>query len=430
MVQEVKIRNFMSFKDEVTFSFEATRDKTFEEYQVVEVAKGVRLLRFALVYGANASGKTNLLRVFDFLSHFWFTSTKDQDAPTRVIPFKLDQNTPSEPSRFEVKFYVNDTKYWYILEIDSHKVYKEKLFFYKSSQPTMLFSKELKDGQSVISFNGAVIKISKAAQEEISLKCLANMSLFAARNQVNVLMPEIDAAKDWMRLHIMPGINPQTYIFDYAGERMLKDQNMKSYLLDFVQKADFNITGVRTDIVKKAFSQQQFEMIMERMDIPPIEKENLKQNPSFELLETTFEHTVQNERGTEKYILPNSLQSDGTTRTFGIEAAIYQALKTESMIHIDEIEASLHPELVEFILQKFLAEKGNRSQLLITTHYDPLMNTVNDLLRSDSVWFTEKNEAGSTKLYSLVEFKGLKRISSLQKTYRNGQFGALPNIKG
>lgn len=399
MIQEVKVRNFMSFKDGVTFSFEATRDKTFEEYQVVEVAKGVRLLRFALVYGANASGKSNLLRVFDFLSRFWFTSTKDQDASTRVIPFRLDQNTPGESSRFEIKFYVGETKYWYVLELDSHKVYEEKLFFYKSSQPTQLFSRELKDGQSVISFNGNVVKISKAAQEEISLKCLANMSLFAARNQVNVLMPEIDAAKDWMRLHIMPGINPQTYMFDYAGERMLKDQDMKSYLLDFVHKADFNITGVRTDIVSES-------------------------------VETTFEHTVQNERGTEKYTLPNNLQSDGTTRTFGIEAAIYQALKTQSMIHIDEIEASLHPELVEFILQKFLAEKGNRSQLLITTHYDPLLNTVNDLLRSDSVWFTEKDEAGSTKLYSLVEFKGLKRISSLQKAYRNGQFGALPNIKG
>lgn len=429
MIQEVKIRNFMSFKDEVTFSFEATRDKTFEDYEVIEVAEGVRLLRFALVYGANASGKSNLLHVFDFLYGFWFSRTKDLDASTRVIPFKFDQNTPNQPSRFEVKFYVNETKYWYILELDSHRVYEEELFYYKTVQPTMLFSRRLQGNQSVISFNSAVVKISKAAQEEISLKCLANMSLFAARNQVNVSMPEIDAAKDWMRTRIMQGINPKTFMFDYAGEQMLKDQEMKSYLLEFVHKADFNITGVRTDIVKKAISQQQLELILSRTDIPPIEKENLKQNPSFDSIETTFEHTVQNERGVEKYTLPNALQSDGTTRTFGIEAAIYRALKSESMIHIDEIEASLHPELVEFILQKFLATK-NRSQLLITTHYDPLLNTVNDLIRSDSVWFTEKEESGATRLYSLVEFKGLKRISSLQKAYRNGLFGALPNIKG
>ena len=127
--------------------------------------------------------------------------------------------------------------------------------------------------------------------------------------------------------------------------------------------------------------------------------------------------------------MPNNLQSDGTTRTFGIEAAIYSAMKAGAFLHIDEIEASLHPDLVEFILQKFLATK-NRSQLLITTHYDPLLNTVDDLLRRDSVWFTDKVESGSTNLYSLVEFKGLKRIASLQRAYRNGIFGALPNIKG
>lgn len=429
MLHEVRVRNFVSFKDEVTFSFEATRDNTFDDYQVIEVAKGVRLLRFALVYGANASGKSNLLRVFDFLSRFWFTSTKDQDAATGVIPFRLDQNTPNEPSRFEVRFFVGETKYCYILELDSRTVHEEKLFFYKSAQPTMLFSRSLKDGQSVISFNGAVLKISKAAQEEISLKCLANMSLFAARNQVNVLMPEVDAAKDWMRMHIMPGINPQTSMLRYAEDCMLKDQNVKSYLLDFVHKADFNITGVHTDVVKKAFNSQQLESIMGRTDIPEAEKDNLRLNPSFPFPETYFEHTVHNERGAEVYTLPNNLQSDGTTRTLGIEAAIYQALKSESLIHIDEIEASLHPELVEFILQKFLATKGNRSQLLITTHYDPLLNTVNDLIRADSVWFTEKDEAGSTKLFSLVEFRGIKRIASLQKAYRNGQFGALPNIK-
>lgn len=104
-------------------------------------------------------------------------------------------------------------------------------------------------------------------------------------------------------------------------------------------------------------------------------------------------------------------------------------MNSGAFLHIDEVEASLHPDLVEFILQKFLATK-NRSQLLITTHYDPLLNTVDDLLRRDSVWFTDKAESGATTLYSLVEFKGLKRIASLQRAYRNGIFGALPNIKG
>ena len=102
MIQELKIKNFLSFKDEVTFSFEATKDKTFEDYQVVEVTKGVRLLRFALVYGANASGKSNLLNVFDFLSSFWFSKAANVDEPTGAIPFKLDKVTPNQIGRAHV----------------------------------------------------------------------------------------------------------------------------------------------------------------------------------------------------------------------------------------------------------------------------------------------------------------------------------------
>ena len=148
-----------------------------------------------------------------------------------------------------------------------------------------------------------------------------------------------------------------------------------------------------------------------------------------ETVRTDFEHTVRNARGVEKYDLPNNLQSDGTRRTFGVETAVYEALKGEKMLTIDEIESSLHPDLVEFIIQQFL-QTHNRSQLLVTSHYDPLLNTVDDLMRKDSVWFMEKGEDGGSSLYSLVEFKGLNKISSFQKSYRNGVFGALPNIIG
>ncbi len=145
MIQELKIKNFLSFKEEVTFSFEATKDTFAEDIQVVEVAEGVRLLRFAMVYGANASGKSNLLEAFGFLHHFWFEKPDDMDEETRVIPFKLDNLTPNEPSTFELIFYVDSTKYWYQLELDEKQVYFEKLSYYKSVQPTMLFERELKE---------------------------------------------------------------------------------------------------------------------------------------------------------------------------------------------------------------------------------------------------------------------------------------------
>lgn len=429
MIQEIKAQNFKSFKDEISFSFEATRDKSFEDYQVVEVAPGMRLLRFALVYGANASGKSNLLEIIDFLRMFWFNKPTDLDEATGTIPFQLDRETPDQPSRFEIKFYVGTIRYWYVLELDERRVYAEKLYYYKSTQPTSLFSREWKEGQSIISINTTVMKVSRAAQEELSLKCLPNMSFFAARNQVNISIPEIDMAKDWMRERILPAITPDTQMFMYASEKMAKDSKLRDYILDFVHQADFNITGVKSDIVRQQMTPELVNYLVASEGIPASEKERLLKEQSFETIETTFEHTVRNERGVEKYSLPTELQSAGTRRTIGVEAAIYSALEKEAFLHIDEVEASLHPELVEFILQRFLST-NNRSQLLVTTHYDPLLNTADDLIRRDSVWFTDKKENGATIVYSLVEFKGLKRIASLQKAYRNGLFGALPNIKG
>ena len=111
MIQELKIKNFLSFKDEVTFSFEASNDKFAEDYQVVKINDNTRLLRFAVVYGYNASGKSNLLKAFEFLSDFWFAKRDDIDEKTGIIPFKLDLLSPNEHTSFELVFYVDDTKY-------------------------------------------------------------------------------------------------------------------------------------------------------------------------------------------------------------------------------------------------------------------------------------------------------------------------------
>lgn len=430
MIQELKFKNFKSFKDEVTLSFEATKDTTFEDYHVVEVASGVRLLRFAMIYGANASGKSNLLDAIDFLQNFLFSKADDITDSTGTIPFKLDAVTPGEPSEFSLKFYVGATKYWYELKLTPTQVLSEKLYFYDTAQPKKLFDRKFENGQSVISFNPATVKISAAAKEEISLKCLPNMSFFAARNQVNIAIEKIDIARDWLRKNIMPMISPTFGMFDYASDKMYNNDALKSYLLDFVHQADFNISDVKSDKVSEKLPQQFVNMILADDSAPEEVKEKIKAEQMITRIQTMFEHTVKNERGIERYLMSTESQSEGTKRTIGIEAAVYNAMEMESFLYIDEIESSLHPELVEFILQKFLSKKC-RAQMLVTTHYDMLLNSVgDDLIRKDSVWFTEKKENGSSDLYSLVEYKGLNRISSFQKAYRNGVFGALPNIKG
>ena len=168
MIQEIKIKNFRSFKDEVTFSFEASNDKFAEDSQVVQINENTRLLRFAVVYGYNASGNSNLLDAFDFLYKFWFYKPNDMDERTRTTPFKLDKFSPTEPTKIELIFYVEDIKYSYLLELDEHQVYLEKLSYYKSVQPTKLFERRLENGQSVIDFN---LKISNIVKEKITVEC-------------------------------------------------------------------------------------------------------------------------------------------------------------------------------------------------------------------------------------------------------------------
>ena len=105
MIQEIRIKNFLSFRNEVVLSFEATKDKTFEDCQVVNVTPEVRLLRFALIMGANASGKSNLLNAIDFLRGFWTDIKNDVNEETGAIPFLLDPETSNEPSEFNIIFY-------------------------------------------------------------------------------------------------------------------------------------------------------------------------------------------------------------------------------------------------------------------------------------------------------------------------------------
>ena len=393
----------------------------------MEVTPGVRLLRFAMIYGANASGKSNLLRAFDFLRYFWFNSQTDINDETEVIPFLLDQETPNKHSNFELIFYVGDKKYDYVLELDKNQIYYEKLSFYTSVQPTMLFERSLNDSQSVIKFNPSVVKISSVAKEKISIECLKNMSFFAARDKVNISIPEIDDAKNWMKKHIMPTITSETDLYNFAERKSHEDNTLKQYILNFLKEADYNITNISSEIIKKRIPDDYLEFMLNNDNVPKQEKERLKTEKTIQQINTSFEHTVHTSRGIEKYLLPSFYESTGTLRTFGIETVIYNLIKSESFLSIDEIETSLHPQLLKYILLNFLREKS-RSQLIISTHYDPLLNEIDEIFRKDSVWFTEKNNSGHSELYSLIEFNGLNRLSSIQKAYNNGKFGAFPEI--
>lgn len=426
MIQELKVKNFFSFKDEVTLSFQASKDKFAQDSQVFELNNKTRLLRYAIIYGYNASGKSNILKVFDFLSSFWNNKSVDMDDKTGVVPFRLDRESKNQPSRFELIFFVEDKKYNYILELDEHQVNLEKLTYYPGSQPVLLFERTNRDGKSLIRFNNSSAKadkIDEVTAVAISSKCLKNISFFVARNQVNANMPVIDSAKDWLRKKILPTVLPGSSLSDFAKKLTRKDPNFILYILNFLKEADFNITHVNTEVEEKEIPEEALQLFLDLDSIPDEAKANIKKDRNIKRLITYFEHTVENQYGLESYNFLKSDESLGTLRVFGLEAVLYHVMKINGFVPIDEIETSLHPKLLEMVLYYYLKTES-RSQILVATHQDGLLDLTDDLIRKDAVWFAEKKKNGSTDLYKLTDFKGVNRLTSLREAYRNRRFGA------
>ena len=402
MIAEIKFKNMFSYKDENTISFEADKSKDMESYHVVELAENVRLLKLAIVYGANASGKSNLVRICDFIKTFISYTPLNKAEQIQVYPFLLNKVSRDQHSEFSITFYLSQgsrtIRYVYAVVLDQWQVLKETLTYYPSQQPATIFERVNENNVSTIKF-GQKLKVGVAVKEEITLKCLPNMSVFAAYMQVNTHIEEIENILQYLSDKMTPAILPTTALNAYATES-IKENEAKEYLLKYLQEADFNISN-----------------------ITPKEQET----PKGPIKYTIYQHKVVAPDGSiDYYDFPELLESDGTVRTFGLAAHIQKLIRNHAFLAVDEIESSLHPKLIECIIERFLQE-SDHAQLLLTTHFDGLLGE-DDLLRKDNIWFTEKDEDGSSTLYPLTNFKGLNRISSLRKAYKFGKFGAVPNL--
>ena len=392
MIQELKIKNFKSFRDEVELSFEPSGDDRYNS--VVTMPDGVQLLRFAVVLGANASGKSNLLDAVEFLRDFWNNIPATNDDGTNVQPFLMRKSALSYDTEFEIKLYVDGIHYWYQLTVNPEKVCREALFVYLTNRPTKVFCREDVQGVSKLVFNPTVAKLSPAEVDIMTMNCLRNMSVLAVLKKINVAVPYLDNMRRWIDNRMLPLQSGSLSTLSQGAKKMIADsEDFREYLMQFAQEADFNISDIK--IQKMA---------------------------------ALFGHTVEGVTGSESYVLPENCQSTGTKRMVELESLIYTQLKRQAFMCIDEIEASMHPNLMEYILAKFINTPDNQSQLLVSTHYDPILKDIDDLFGKDSVWFTEKGKDGNTTLFSLVDFKGLNKLSSIHRAYMNGQFGALPNV--
>ena len=202
---------------------------------------------------------------------------------------------------------------------------------------------------------------------------------------------------------------------------------MINYIVGFLHEADFNVTDISANVVNRQLTDEAIKFLTEENvsedEDSAREMEHIKKERTIKQIQTVFEHTVENDNGTEIYQMDKKDESVGTMRTFGIEAALYEALKSQSVLPVDEWETSLHPKLQEKMLFEYL-KTNSRSQLIVTTHNDGLLDLVDDLIRKDSVWFTEKKKSGVTDLYKLTDFRGVNRLSSIREAYRNKRFGA------
>lgn len=395
MIAEVRFKNLFSFRDETALSFEATDDKSMEDVHIVEVEPGVRLLKLGIIYGANASGKTNVLNVLDFFGEFLFGFRANKNESLNYEPFLLNGSSVNEPSEIGLTFYVKTKKdyerYVYNVEFFKNTVLYEELLHYKSNRPTTVFERKLENDVSVISFNKQ-IKMSSLVKKEIELKCLPNMSVFTATSMVNTVIKELKVPESYLvEKFLFPSLRSDE---QFPQSLSTADKDYERGILTYLQEADFNITNV---------------------------KYSTKTDPSIRFL-----HTVKNSEGTYNGLFSEEMESAGTLRTFILADYINHLLEEKGLLRIDEMESSLHPKLLEYVIEKFLKSSTDQ-QMLFTTHYDGIL-AEEDLIRKDNIWFTAKGEDGASVLYPLTDFKGLNRISSLQKAYKMGKFGAIPNI--
>ena len=402
MIAEIKFKNMFSFRDETVLSFEADKSKDLESYHVVELAPDVKLLKLAVIYGANASGKSNIIKVCDFIRSFITCTPLNKAELIKIVPFLLNRTSKEQASEFSVSFYAMNgdkaIRYVYSVLLETTHIVRETLIYYLSQQPATVFERSMENNVSSIKF-GQKVKISTAAKEEITLKCLPNMSVFAAYMQVNTNIAEMETALQYLTKQMMPAIVPTSSLSRYA-EEAIKKETAKEYILRYLQEADFNISNISSK-----------------------EQETKKRVVNY----TMYQHKVSSGLGgNDYYEFPELYESDGTIRTFGLASQIQNSIGSNAFLAVDEIESSLHPKLIEYMIERFLKE-SKQAQLLLTTHYDGLLGE-EDLLRKDNIWFAEKNTDGASVLYPLTDFKGLNRISSLQKAYKFGKFGAVPNL--
>lgn len=405
MIVNFSIQNFGSIKDKQTLSFEADTSEHLEDAYVVHTA-GKRLLKLALIYGANASGKTTILKALDFLRDLVVNPKEKKTDILDFSPYLFDANTPEQPTELTIEFVYEGGCYHYEVAFMRQAVILEALYR-DAPEKTLVYKRttDIEEQLTKISF-GDKITLEKSAQQILELNTLWNNTVLGGFLKTNINFEELRRVTDWFGSYLKSIIAPGTRIDTLITNKIKIREIDKIDVIRVLKKADFNIS----DIVIKNDSEDDisevFDFFKGRMEYvkPP-----------------TIQYSINNTH----YNLPMEKESEGTKRFYGFAGLLALLIKSSTIFPIDELESSLHPDLYTHFLLSFL-QNAKQSQVIATTHNRELLGD-RDIFRDDVIWFTDKGKDCATELYSLADFD-TATIKNILNAYKIGKFSGVPRL--
>jgi uncharacterized protein len=409
MLLEFRIRNYRSIRDEVVISFVASKDKKLADSHLAStgITSLPHVLRSAVIYGPNASGKSTLLHAIHYMRAVVAESaTIIQPGQTYVVqPFRLDAEYAKQPTEFEITFLLGGVRHQYGFSLTPERIVDEWLLVYRAPKPQQWFRRTFdeKSQSSVYEFSTHLTGPRKLWQETTRPNALFLST--AAQLNSELLGPIFRWLVD-QPVYFPAGLSPQPDL----TTQLLQSDVGKRAVRDFLASADISISDVLS-VSRQGFQQQ----IMFGPEGPQFSREER------EMLMPQFVHKT--EHGSATFELYE--ESQGTQRLYALAAPVLDVLKNGRLLIVDELDSSLHPLLVRRLVRMFHNPELNPhgAQLLFTTHDTSLLDRT--VFRRDQIWFTEKDRDQATRLYPLSDFSP-RETEAWEKGYLIGRYGAVP----
>lgn len=432
MIVNFSVQNFKAIKEEIVLSFEAAQTDELDKFYLIQPLKNkpLKLLKLGLIYGANASGKTTILEGLDFLRDLVINPLDKKSDALSLKPFLFDPKTPNENTFISLEFIQNQTKYLYKIELNSKAVISETLHSYTPNK-SLVYQRDTNTSQEVSTIHwGAKYKshLNKAQRDVLVANTLWNNTVLGGYLKTNIVSRELQEVTNWFKQTLKAIITPRTNLLAYISNLLESDKIQRNLILELLKKADFNISGISIKKKSKSVKPHILERLSNENLIPEEQISKIEETGEIETREVFFEHSVAASGKQGGYFLSYNDESAGTQRYYQFTGLLNLLINQSVIFPIDELEASLHPDLFKHFLLTFLTN-STHSQLIATTHHREFF-LEKDILRNDSIWFTEKNKDCGVDLFSLSDFDSsvIRNTSSIYNAYKIGKLGARPDL--